>query len=271
MLGLHKIELDRLAAAKATARLSGCCSFLLPLQLRYLKQFALPKANYGWVARGPTCSGAKTLWSAFWVSAHRVRYSSPWLRAFFLGGSLHLDVVWVTRLVAVVFPLGLTMVELALVLSGPGSSLMASTWCVLGSGVILWLPLRSIFRSVLCLTCLSPSSVLFNTMLDKVGGLGSGKSILNVVGMRFTFCLSTRLISVAWISKISVLGSCPALWLLRSVLELLSVRVLSLVFLPRLIPLLVRGGVGLLGSGSILCGSVLLGLDPFLLNLPAPI
>ena len=99
---LHKIELDRLAAAKATARLLGCCGFLLPLQLRYLKQFALPKANYGWVARGPTWSAAKTLWSAFWVSAHRVRCSSPWLRALFLGGNLHLDVVWVTRLVAAV-------------------------------------------------------------------------------------------------------------------------------------------------------------------------
>ena len=99
---LHKIELDRLAAAKASARLLGCCGFLLPLQLRYLKHFALPKANYGWVARGPTWSAAKSLWSACWVSTHRVRYSSPWLRALFLGGKLHLDVVWVTRLVAAV-------------------------------------------------------------------------------------------------------------------------------------------------------------------------
>ena len=42
---------DRIAAATATARLLGCCGFLLPSQLSYLKQFALPKANYGWVAR----------------------------------------------------------------------------------------------------------------------------------------------------------------------------------------------------------------------------
>ena len=36
------------------------------------------------------------------VSSRRVRYSSPWIRALFLGGNLHLDVVWVTRLVAAI-------------------------------------------------------------------------------------------------------------------------------------------------------------------------
>ena len=99
---LHRIEKDRIAAAKATARLLGCCGFLLPTQLCFLKQFALPKANYGWVARGPTWTVASSLWATFWVSTRRVRYSSPWLRALFLGGGLHLDVAWVTRLVAAV-------------------------------------------------------------------------------------------------------------------------------------------------------------------------
>lgn len=99
---LHRIEKDRITAAKATARLLGCCGFLLPTQLSLLKQFALPKANYGWVARGPTWTVASSLWATFWVSTRRVRYSSPWLRALFLGGSLHLDITWVTRLVAAV-------------------------------------------------------------------------------------------------------------------------------------------------------------------------
>ena len=99
---LHRIEKDRITAAKATARLLGCCGFLLPTQLSLLKQFALPKANYGWVARGPTWTVASSLWATFWVSTRRVRYSSPWLRALFLGGSLHLDIAWVTRLVAAV-------------------------------------------------------------------------------------------------------------------------------------------------------------------------
>ena len=57
----------------------------------------------GWVfARGPTWTVASSLWATFWVSTRRVRYSSPWLRALFLGGSLHLDIAWVTRLVAAV-------------------------------------------------------------------------------------------------------------------------------------------------------------------------
>lgn len=38
------------------------------------------------------------LFTATFVAARRVRYSSPWLRALFLGCNLHLDVVWVTRL-----------------------------------------------------------------------------------------------------------------------------------------------------------------------------
>ena len=51
------------AGAKATARLLGCCGFLLPTQLYFLKQFALPKANFGWVARGPTWTVASSLCS----------------------------------------------------------------------------------------------------------------------------------------------------------------------------------------------------------------
>ena len=41
---LHRIEKDRITAAKATARLLGWC-FLLPAQLSLLKQFALPKVG----------------------------------------------------------------------------------------------------------------------------------------------------------------------------------------------------------------------------------
>ncbi len=47
-------------------------------------------------------SVSQNLFTATFVAARRVRYSSPWLRALFLGGNLHLDVVWVTRLVAAV-------------------------------------------------------------------------------------------------------------------------------------------------------------------------
>lgn len=96
-------ENQRLNDAKACARLLGCCAFPMPLHLRYLRQFALPKAVFGWVARGPTWTDCKSLFTCFWVTSQRVRYSSPWLRALFLGGNSHLDIAWVTRLIAGVF------------------------------------------------------------------------------------------------------------------------------------------------------------------------
>lgn len=71
--------------------------------LRYLRQFSLSKVNFGWVARAPTWTSSKQLWSCFWSSVRQCRYSSPWLRCLFLGGNLHLDVVWATRLLSAVF------------------------------------------------------------------------------------------------------------------------------------------------------------------------
>ena len=144
------------AGAKATARLLGCCGFLLPTQLCFLKQFALPKANFGWVARGPTWTVASSLWATFWVSTRRVRYSSPWLRALFLGGSLHLDVAWVTRLAAAVLRARFRSCDPSWSNHGGTCSGALRSWfrshdftSVLGSGVIP-LPLsRSTFLSVL--------------------------------------------------------------------------------------------------------------------------
>ena len=99
---LHADELRRLADAKRVIRLIGCCRFLLGNHLRCVRQFAISKANFGWVSRSPNWGVSHSLFTATFVAACRVRYSSPWLRALFLGGNLHLDVVWVTRLVAAV-------------------------------------------------------------------------------------------------------------------------------------------------------------------------
>ena len=101
-------EVRRFEAARKCARLLGCCGFSLLLQLRYLRQFSLSKVNFGWVARAPTWTSSKQLWSCFWSSVRRCRYSSPWLRCLFLGGNLHLDVVWATRLLSAVFRYHLT-------------------------------------------------------------------------------------------------------------------------------------------------------------------
>eukprot|EP00435_Cladocopium_sp_Y103_P030020 s358_g7.t1 len=118
---IHEDENRRVLAAKHAARLLGCCGFLLNTHLRYLKQFSLSKVNYGWVARGPTWTLSKSLWSCFWMSARRVRYSSPWLRALFLGGNLHLDITWATRLLAAVLRFRLSKSH------GPGWSMSTGT------------------------------------------------------------------------------------------------------------------------------------------------
>ena len=118
---IHEDENRRVLAAKHAARLLGCCGFLLTTHLRYLKQFSLSKVNYGWVARGPTWTLSKSLWSCFWMSARRVRYSSPWLRALFLGGNLHLDITWATRLLAAVLRFRLSKSH------GPGWSMSTGT------------------------------------------------------------------------------------------------------------------------------------------------
>ena len=57
----------------------GCCNFRLDPHLRMVKQFAVPKVKYGWVARAPTWWACKQLFTDVWNSSQRVRYSSPWL------------------------------------------------------------------------------------------------------------------------------------------------------------------------------------------------
>ena len=205
---LHCIEKDRIDAAKATARLLGCCGFLLPSQLSYLKQFALPKANYGWVARVPpglslnlsglpfgsqlAVSGTPVRgcvlfsWgvACTWMSLGSLAW---WLRSFVLASGL------------VTLP-GLIMVGLVPALCVPGSVLTISRPSVL-SGVILLLLSRSTFLFVLVPKCWSLLSVLLNTMFGKAGGFGFGKNIPNVAGMRSTPFLSLIKTFFLWMSK----------------------------------------------------------------------
>eukprot|EP00434_Breviolum_minutum_P007967 symbB.v1.2.007026.t1/scaffold428.1/size206322/1 len=74
---LHSAEAARLAEAKKVIRLLACCHFLLDNHLRCVRQFAISKANFGWVSRSPT-----------WAMSHRLFTAS--------------FVVWVTRLVAAI-------------------------------------------------------------------------------------------------------------------------------------------------------------------------
>ena len=148
----------------------------------------------------------------------------------------------------------------------PGSVLTISGPSVLGSGVILLLLSRWTFLFVLVPKCWSLLSVLLNTMFGKAGGLGFGKNILHVAGMRWSPFLSLIKFFLLWISRTLVRGSCPVPSLPRSDWVPRSVRVLTLVFLRRLVLLLARGGAGALDSGSTSLGSVRTVLVLFLLN-----
>ena len=88
----------RLSSAKERLRLLGCAGFGLDGFLREAKSFAMSKANFGWIARAPTLTASKQLWSCLWRAAARVHYSSPWVRAL-IWINCHLDVLWATRLV----------------------------------------------------------------------------------------------------------------------------------------------------------------------------
>ena len=175
-----------------------------------------------------------------------------WLRSFVLASGL------------VTLP-GLIMVGLVPALCVPGSVLTISRPSVL-NGVILLLLSRSTFLFVLVPKCWSLLSVLLNTMFGKAGGLGFGKNILNVAGMRSSPFLSLIKLFLLWISRTLVRGSCPVPSLPRSDWVPRSVRVLTLAFLRRLVLLLARGGAGALDSGSTSLGSVRTVLVLSLLN-----
>jgi len=97
---LADAESSRVASAVRVVRLLSTIGFTLAPFLRTVGQFALSKASFGWVGRGPTLAASGKLWTACWVASSRVHYSSPELRSVLFGGIYHLDCLWACRLVA---------------------------------------------------------------------------------------------------------------------------------------------------------------------------
>ena len=93
-------ESARLIQCRRVIRLLSTIGLPFSLLLRYIRQFALSKANFGWICRSPTWTSSKSLFTATWRATRVCRFASPWLRSLFFGGNLHLDVTWCTRLVA---------------------------------------------------------------------------------------------------------------------------------------------------------------------------
>ena len=239
-------------------------SFLASLVM--LKQFALPKANYGWVARGPTWTVASSLWATFWVSTRRVRYLQSVAACFFLGevactwislGSL----AWWLR--SFVLASGLVTLP-GLIMGGTCSGALRS-----------WFRSHD-FRSVRPWVWRHPvASVEVDLsvrpgpkMLEPLIGLAQH----NVrEGWRAWVWKKYSRMWQAWGEVPSCLWSNFSFFgyqehsfvdlvrsqsLPRSDWVPRSVRVLTLVFLRRLVLLLARGGAGALDSGSTSLGSV---------------
>eukprot|EP00434_Breviolum_minutum_P021512 symbB.v1.2.018983.t1/scaffold1531.1/size113404/2 len=97
---LADAESSRVASAVRVVRLLSTIGFTLAPFLRTVGQFALSKASFGWVGRGPTLAASGKLWTACWIASSRVHYSSPELRSVLFGGIYHLDCLWACRLVA---------------------------------------------------------------------------------------------------------------------------------------------------------------------------
>ena len=92
-------ELKRGQSARTTLALLSCVGMGLRQFLAAAKVFAMTKPNFGWVGRSPSLQLSKKLFTAVFRHAHRVRYSSPWVRALLFGANVHLDCTWCTRLV----------------------------------------------------------------------------------------------------------------------------------------------------------------------------
>ena len=176
---------------------------------------------------------------------------AAWLRALFLGGSLHLDVTWVTRLVAAVLRARFRSCDPFWSYHGGTCSGALRSWFRSQdfTSVRPWVwrhPVASVGVDLSVRPgpkMLEPLnlSVLLNTMFGRAGGLGFRKDIPNVAGMRSTPFLSLIKNTRSWIlsSPVAATG-----WVPR------SVRVLTLVFLRLLVLLLARGGAGMSDSGS---------------------
>ena len=280
---LHSDEVSRLESARKCARLLGCCGFSLDVQLRYLRQFLLSKVNFGWVGRSPTWSISKKLWSCFWSSVRRCRYTSPWLRSLFLGGNLHLDVTWATRLLSAVFRFRLSKSRGPSWswASGTASNALRSWMKYKGFVEVAGRPWvwRHAFAAVTDAS-VNPSRQNLDTLtslvlpvmlVGRVGGLGFSKNGMLLGVTRLLLFLSSLLRSFApFVLMTCALGCSLLRLLLLLVLVALFLLLPGLVSVFRRPPLSVLGAVNLKAFGITLLGlAIFVPLMP-LLNQVAP-
>ena len=90
--------------AKASQTISMLASIQLPFRIfhLYVAMFAMPQASYGWVSRLPTVAATSNLWSAVRRGDGRCAMANKHIRALFLGGNSHLEVLAVKHLLGAV-------------------------------------------------------------------------------------------------------------------------------------------------------------------------
>ena len=95
-------ELERVNKAKKTIGLLA--SIKLPFNLfhQHVAMFAMPQAAYGWFGRLPTQAVCAELWAALCRGDNRCKAANRHVRALFLGGNSHLDLLSIKRLMGAV-------------------------------------------------------------------------------------------------------------------------------------------------------------------------
>ena len=90
--------------AKASQTISLLASIQLPFRVfhQYVAMFAMPQASYGWVSRLPTVAAASRLWSSVRRGDGKCFMANKHIRALFLGGNSHLEVLAVKHLLGAV-------------------------------------------------------------------------------------------------------------------------------------------------------------------------
>ena len=115
-------ELQRAAACLRTIRLLSYVRLPFARYLNAVRAYAVSKVAYGWISRWPTLQLSKRIWAAVNVGFRRVRSAAPWF-----GGSMHLDVLFATRLVGCFARAGMKRVLASIPVSGSPSHAL-DTW-----------------------------------------------------------------------------------------------------------------------------------------------
>ena len=95
-------EQQRLTKASRTISLLASIQFPFRIFHLYVAMFAMPQASYGWVSRLPTVAAAFRLWSNVRRGDGKCFMANKYIRALFLGGNSHLEVLAVKHLLGAV-------------------------------------------------------------------------------------------------------------------------------------------------------------------------